>query len=232
MWYTLPWAFDEFFHEYTPYKWIITTQVFEGPSQKIRTINQSSIRTLDASAPSLASPLSSLPHIVLPDCIETLHLSYYNEPIRIPFSALRHITLANSINCLDCHSLFPATVRSIRILLFYTYPNYVPPKWPMVLYSLSTLLQLRSLRIFMYDMPVATIDNKSCQLIAKAALLFNDFGFCFRRKFNSADRDELTIHFKDHIKFIKQLRDCILLFFDKQPYYSIEKDKCGLIMWF
>jgi hypothetical protein len=96
------------------------------------------------------------------------------------------ITLANSINCLNHCSKFPVTVRSIRILLFYTYPNYVPPNWPMVLYSLSTFPQLSSLRVFI----------------------------------------------KDHIKFIKQLRDCILLFFDKQPYYSIEKDECGLIMWF
>jgi len=231
MWYTLPWAFDEFFHEYTPYEWITDTQVFERP-QKIRIINQSSLRTLDASAPSLASSICSLPHIMLSDCIETLHLSYYNEPIRIHFPALLHITLANSINCLNYYSLFPATVRSIRILLFYTYPNYAPPNWPMVLYSLSTLPQLSSLRIFMYDMPVATIDNESCQLIAKKASSFTDFGFCFRCNFTLADADELEIDFKDHIKFIKQLRDYIRLFLDKQPCYSIEKDECGLIMWF
>jgi hypothetical protein len=80
-------------------------------------------------------------------------------------------------------------------VLFYTYPNYVPPNWPMVLYSLSTLPQLSSLRIFMYDMPVATIDNESCQLIAKKAPSFTDFGFCFRRNFTLADADELEIDF-------------------------------------
>jgi hypothetical protein len=206
--------------------------VFERPSQEIRTINQTSLRTLNASASTLASSIFALPHLLSPDRIETFHLSYYNEPIYLPFSTLHHVTLLNSINCLNYYSSFPATVRSIRIILIYTYPNYVPPKWPMVLYSLSTLPQLKSMRVFIYDMPAITMDNESCQLIAKKAPLFADFGFCFRRKFGLADGDELTTDFKDHMKFIRHLRDYILLFHDKQPCYAIEKDECGLIMWF
>ncbi|CAF3028695.1 unnamed protein product [Rotaria sp. Silwood2] len=54
MWYTLPWAFDEFFHEYVPYRCITKIQVFEAPSQKMTTINQSSLRTLDASSQKIA----------------------------------------------------------------------------------------------------------------------------------------------------------------------------------
>ncbi len=102
----------------------------------------------------------------------------------------------------------------------------------MVLCSLSTLPRLASLRIFMYDMPISTMDDESCQLIAEVAPLFTDFGFCFRREFSSRDDDELTTDFKDHMKFIRHLRDYILLFHGKQHAYAIEKDECGLIMWF
>lgn len=233
MWYTLPWAFDEFFHEYVPYKWIAGIHVFDRPSShKTRTINQSSLRTLDASPPTLSSAIFTLPHVTISDRIETVHLSYYNEPIRLPLSMVRHVTLVNSINCLNYYSSFPASIRSIRILLFYTYPNYVRPKWPMVLYSLSTLPRLTSLRVFMYDMPISTMDDESCQLIAKVAPLFTDFGFCFRRKFDSIDDDELAADFQDHMKFIRHLRDYIFLFHGKQHSYAIEKDECGLIMWF
>ncbi len=48
MWYTLPWAFDEFFHDYLPEKCITKIQVFEQPSHNTATIDQSSLRTLDA----------------------------------------------------------------------------------------------------------------------------------------------------------------------------------------
>lgn len=233
MWYTLPWAFDEFFHEYVPYKWVTGIHVFEKPSSyETRTINQSSLLTLDASSPSLSSPIIFSPHIVLFDRIETFHLSYYNESIYLPLSKLRHVTLVNSINCLNDSSSFPASVRSIRILLIYTYPSYVQPKWPMVFYSLSTMRQLTSLRVFMYDMPVSTMDDESCQLIAKAAPMFIDFGFCFRRKYSLKVRAELTDDFNSHMKVIRHLRDYILLFHEKKPFYAIEKDECGLIMWF
>jgi hypothetical protein len=233
MWYTLPWAFDGFFHEYVPYQWITGMHVFERPSShETRTINQSSLLTLDASSPTLSSPIFFLPHILLLDRIETFHLSYYNEPISLPLSRLRHVTLVNSINCLNYYSSFPASVRSIRILLFYNYPNCVRPKWPMVLYSLSTMQQLTSLRVFMYDMLVSTMDDESCQLIAKVAPLFIDFGFCFRRKYSLRDGDELTNDFNGHMKFIRHLRDYILLFHEKKPFYAIEKDECGLILWF
>ncbi|CAF3239946.1 unnamed protein product [Rotaria sp. Silwood2] len=231
MWYTLPWAFDEFFHEYVPYKWITKVQVFEQPSQKIMTIDQSSLRTLDASGSTLASSIYSLPHVVLFDCIKTFHLSFWNTPVPIELSTLCNITLVNSIGFLNDLS-FPTNVRSIRILLFYNYPNYMLPNWSMVLHTLSTWPQLRSLRVFMYDLP-ETVDDKNCEIIAKIASLVSDFGFCFRHKFGLADADELKTVFKNHKKFIKQLGDCILLSFDKQqPYYSIEKDECGLIMWF
>jgi hypothetical protein len=223
MWYTLPWAFDEFFQEYRPSRSITKIQIFQAPSQTITTINQSSLRTLDTSGQTLPAPIFSLPYVALPDCIETLHLSFYNQPIRIHLSTLRTITLVNSINCLSYCSSFPPTVRSIRILLFHRSPNFMFPNWP----------QLSSLRIFMYDL-IKVIDDESCQIIAKAAPMFRDFGFCFRKQFSlSYDEELIEIAFKGHKKFIKQLFDRILLLSsDKLPYYSIESDGCGLIMWF
>ncbi|CAM2724926.1 unnamed protein product [Rotaria socialis] len=86
MWYTLPWPFDEFFHEYAPYKWITKVQVFEIPSKKMATMDQSSLRSLDASRQTLSSSTCTLPYVAFSDCIETYHLSFYNEPIRIYFS--------------------------------------------------------------------------------------------------------------------------------------------------
>ncbi|CAF3305429.1 unnamed protein product [Rotaria socialis] len=86
MWYTLPWPFDEFFHEYVPYKWITKVQVFEIPSKKMATMDQSSLRSLDASGQTLSSSTCTLPYVAFSDCIETYHLSFYNEPIRIYFS--------------------------------------------------------------------------------------------------------------------------------------------------
>ncbi|CAF0823723.1 unnamed protein product [Rotaria sordida] len=229
MWYTLPWKFDEFFHEYIPYKWITKVQALELLSQKIMTINQSSLRTLDASGQTLASSIYSLPYVVFSNCIKTFHLSFWNTSIPIDLSTLCNITLVNSIGFLNDLS-FPTNVRSIRLLLFYTYPNYMLSNWSIVLHTLSTWSQLHSLRVFMYDLP-ETVDDKNCEIIAKIALLISDFGFCFRNKFSSADGDEFETVFKNHKKFIKQLCNCILLSFDKQqPYYSIEKDGCGLIM--
>jgi hypothetical protein len=154
MWYTLPWTFAELFYEYMPQRWINKVQVFKILSQQVTTIGPSSLRTFDASSQMWPLPLCSLPHVVLSDCIETLHLSYYNTPIPIHFfiySSQR--TLANSINYLNDCSLLPTIIRSIRILLFYTYPNYMLPNWPVVLHSLSKLPQLTSLRVFMYDLP-------------------------------------------------------------------------------
>jgi hypothetical protein len=107
----------------------------------------------------------------------------------------------------------------------------MPPNWTVVLDSLSTLRELSSLRVFMYDLQ-KTIDDKNCQMISKIARLFNDFGLCFRRKFTMLNDDELEMVFKDHIKFIKLLYHHIhLLCLDQQPYYSIEDDGCGFTMW-
>jgi hypothetical protein len=232
MWYTLPWTFDEFFHEYIPHRRITKIQVFEIPSRKMITIGKSFLRSLDTSGPTLPSSIFYLPHVALSNCIETLHLSFYNIPIRIDLSALQHMTLINSSNCLNCYSSFPTTIRSIHILLFYKYPNYMLPNWSEVSHLRSTLPQLSSLRISMYDLP-KTVDDRSCQIIAKITSLFRDFGFYFRRRFNMPDDDDFLSAFNNHRKFIKQLCRCILLLsLDKQPYYSIEKEGYGLTTWF
>ncbi|CAF1473915.1 unnamed protein product [Rotaria sordida] len=229
MWYTLPWTFDEFFHEYELKGWITKIQVFEQP-QTMTTIYQSSLRTLDTSSENMTSSICSLPHVALSDCIETCNLFYYNTPFAIHLSALRNITLVNSINCLNDCSSFAATIRSIRIYIMYHASNYMLPDWPAVSYSLSTLQQLNSLGIFMYDLPKA-VDTNNCQMIAEEALRVTNFALCFRRACCSSD--EVKIAFKDNTKFIKQLCHSILrLSLNKHPYYSIEDDGCGLITWF
>lgn len=88
MWYTVPWTFDEFFHEYIPYTWITKVRVFEIPSHNTTAMDQSSLRTLDAAGQTLPSPIFFLPHVALSNYIETLHLSYYNKPICIHLSAI------------------------------------------------------------------------------------------------------------------------------------------------
>ena len=232
MWYTLPWVFDEFFHEYVPKKWITNVHVFHGSSDGIRTMNKTYLRTLDAAGETLAMPISSLPYVELCDRIETLHLSFWNRPLHIHLSALRNVTLVNSVNCLtNCCSMFSATIRSIRILLFPHYPNYMPPNWPVVLLPLSTMPQLSSFRVFIYDSP-EPIDDESGQMIAKAAPMFSDFGFYFRYKSGSAGDESLDAAFENHQKFIRQLLHGIrLICSDKQPYYSIEDGSCGLTVW-
>ena len=161
-----------------------------------------------------------------------LHLSFYNRPIYMNLPNLRTITLVNSINCLNCCSEFPHTIRSVRILLFHRLPNYMLPNWPVVLHSLSTLPQLKSLRIFLYDL-LKTVDDRSCEMIAKIVSLLNDFSFCFRYVYHSLEDDEfLDMAFEDHAKFIKQLCHYIrFLHRDRLPYYSIEDDGCGLTVW-
>ncbi|CAF5111626.1 unnamed protein product [Rotaria sp. Silwood1] len=231
MWYTLPWTFDEFFHEYELEGWITKIQVFEQP-QTMTTIYQSFLRTLDTSSENMTSSICSLPHVVLSDCIETCNLFYYNTPFAIHLSALRNITLVNSINCLNDCSSFAATIRSIRIYIMYRASNYMLPDWPAVLYSLSTLQQLNSLGIFMYDL-TKPVDTNNCQMIAEEAVRVTNFVLCFRRACCSTSADEVKIAFKDNTKFIKQLCHSILrLSLNKHPYYSIEDDGCGLITWF
>ncbi|CAF2944820.1 unnamed protein product [Rotaria sp. Silwood2] len=229
MWYTLPWSFDELFHEYVPYRWITKAQVFKI-SSNLLTVHQSSLRTLDASGQTLSSSICILPQVVLYDSIETLHLSYSNRYFSIDLSNLRNITLVNSINCLN-GLLFSGTIHSIRILQFLTYPNYKSLNWPTIYHSLSTLRQLSSLRIFMYDL-LTDIDDKNCEIIAKMASLVIDFGFCFRYKFSSTDADVLTPTFKIQAKSIKQICHYMLLSVDNHPYYSVEDDGCGIFIWF
>ena len=234
MWYTLPWSFDEFFHQYIPYNWITEVHLFHLPSRSTTTtpFKKSSLRTLDASGQTLASCIMALPHVVLDDCIETLHVSFYNRPIYVNLPHLRNLTLVNSINCLSCCSRFLPTIRSVRIISFHRLPNYMLPNWPLVLHSLSTMPQLTSLRIFMYDL-LKTVDDHSCQMIAKAVSSLTDFSFCFRYEYCSPEDDQfLPMAFKDHAKCIKELCRCILLFTgDRNSHHVIEDDGCGVTVW-
>jgi hypothetical protein len=137
----------------------------------------------------------------------------------LPICSLPHVVLS------DC-------IETLNLSYYNTHTNYMLPNWPVVFDSLSKLSELTSLRIFMYDLP-KTIDDRNCQTIAKVARLFSDFGFYFRYKFDVSDGSEFETIFNDHAKFMTQLCHCILsLCLDKQPYYSVDNENCGLTMWF
>ncbi|CAF3307550.1 unnamed protein product [Rotaria sp. Silwood2] len=231
IWYTLPWAFDEFFQQFLPDRCILNIDVFEFPSKKTTIIGRSHLHTVQASGRRVASPLFSLPNVIQVDQINTLHVSYYNGRLRLPLPNLHQVTFLNSQNCLNHESLLPTTIRSIRLLIFYFHPNYQKTYWPNVLYSLSTLPNLHSLRIIMYHVPTTILDE-SCPLIEKIALRVTDFGFYFRAKFGLSGDVDPPI-FEVYAKFIKHLCHRIfLLSSNKQPRYSIEDDRCGLTIWF
>lgn len=84
----------------------------------------------------------------------------------------------------------------------------------------------------MYDL-LKTVDDHSCQLIAKAALSFNDFCFYFRHEFSTFEDDAfLGMAFKDHARFIKQLCHSILSLNSEKLFdYSVESDGYGLTVW-
>ena len=231
MWYSLPWRFDEFFHEDFPGQCITKIEMFYKSSGK-KVNNQSYLRTFNACGQIFPSILCSLSHAVLLDQIETLHLSFCTRPVYMEFSNLRDLILMNSINYLKFCSSFPRTLRSIRILFFGSYPNCILPNWSIAFASLSTLTQLNSLRIFIYDISII-VDDESCQMMAKLAHLFNNFNFCYRGKCCSILDDDREKAFEDYIRFIKQLCHYILLFStNQQVSYSIEDDGCGLLVWF
>lgn len=228
MWYSFPWRFDEFFHEDIPYQCITKVEVFYKSSEKIAN-NQSSLRTFNACGQTFSSILSCLSHVVLFDRIETIHLSFSTKPLYIEFSSLRHITLMNSINYLNYCPSFP---RTVRILLFGSYPNLILPNWSIAFASHSTLTQLNSSHVFIYDIPII-VDDECCQIMAKMSHLLNHFNFCYRGKDGLILDDDREKTFEDYIQFIKQLYHYILLFsIDKQISYSIEDDGCGLLTWF
>ena len=84
----------------------------------------------------------------------------------------------------------------------------------------------------MYDL-LKTVDDHSCQMIAKAVSSLTDFSFCFRHEYSLPEDDQfLPMAFQDHAKCIRELCRCILLFTeDRNPHHVIEDDGYGLTVW-
>ncbi|UJR13317.1 hypothetical protein I4U23_000335 [Adineta vaga] len=140
-----------------------------------------------------------------------------------------HLNLIDSLDSLHYSSL-SLNIRSIQIILHYEFLHFATDDWSS-LRALSTLPLLKSLHILLYGMHIPP-NSKSSQIIAETALLLSDFSLCFRKIYclNSCD---ITSAYNKHSLFIKRLRKRILaLSLDGERYISVEKDGCGLIVWF
>lgn len=78
-----------------------------------------------------------------------------------------------------------------------------------------------------------SLDDITCRIIAETtALLVSDFSLCFQYYRNENDYD-INVAYKKHSLFIKQLvNDIIALSLNEKPYISLEKDGCGVAIWF
>ncbi|CAF3904330.1 unnamed protein product [Rotaria sordida] len=180
VWYTLPWAFEQFFDSIEPIQYITKVEVFALPSSYSSIISSSRFRTLSISQNDSLPSIISMPHVVQLNHVNTVHLSFHDWPTGLNLLALRHVTLINNLIALKNFSSFPLNIRSIQILLHANKPNFDSSNWS-ILRSLSALPMLTSLHIVMNDMNTG-LDDISCQIIAETVPIFVHFGICFRRK--------------------------------------------------
>ncbi|CAF2741016.1 unnamed protein product [Rotaria sp. Silwood2] len=189
VWYTLPWAFEQFFDSVAPIQYIIKVEVFALPPSYSSIINSSRLRTLSISENDSLPSIISMPHVVQLDHINTVHLSFHDWPTGLNLLALRHVILTNNLVALKNFSSFPSNIRSIQILFRANMPNFVSSNWS-TLRSLSALPMLTSLHIVINDMNTG-LDDISCQIIAETVPMFVHFGIRFRRDSGMPPRDSV-----------------------------------------
>ncbi|CAF1400667.1 unnamed protein product [Adineta steineri] len=227
LFYTLPWIFNEFFKLSVPDRCISEVEVFIS-SSSITKIHSSYLTELNVSD-NLASPASFFPQIMSSNRIMELRLYRCNRQVSMNLSNVSHLILIDGLDSLNS-SLLSLNIRSIQIILHHECLRFAADDWT-ALHTLSTLPLLNSLRIILYGMH-SPPDGTNCQIIAETTPNLLDFSFCFRR-INCEDRYDIKSAFKKHCLFIKQLRNSILnLSLNKKAYDYVEKDGCGLIMWF
>jgi len=260
VWYTLPWAFEQFFELLQPIEYITKVKVFALPSLYSSIIGPSRLRTLIISQDDSLPSIISMPHVVRLNHINTVHLSFHDWPTGLNLLSLRHVTLTNNLVVLKNFSSFPISIHSIQILLDANMPNFVSSNWS-TFRSLSALPMLTSLHITLHDIDTG-FDDINCQIIAETVPMFVHFGICFRRsseksRRNSVDHcvqfipalfdptipiieddedDEdlvsLESRFDVYKTSIKELHRRILrLSFHMKPLIVIEKEGCGLTVW-
>jgi hypothetical protein len=181
VWYTLPWAFEQVFTLLEPDQYITKVEMCAPSQWNSSIIYPSQLRTLPISQNDSLPSIASMLHVVQLDRINTVHLSFHDWPTNLNLPNLRHVTLTNNLVALKNFSSFPASIRSIQIILLRAYmPNFVSSNWS-VLRSFSSLPMLTSLYIVLNDMKTG-LDETSCQIIAESASIFVDFRICFRRR--------------------------------------------------
>jgi len=224
VWYTVPWAFTNF-NLSVPDPCIKQLQVFL-PSPTAISTGPSHLKTLKLSGEVLPPPCFFYPHLVSHNRIDTLFFHEFDRPFTLVLPVLRHIIIIDELK----YCPLSPSVRSIHIELNYDLCIDVMFTLENLLHTLSTLPSLKSLRIVVYDMPFM-LDDKICQSIAESVLVLTDFVFCLRREYD--EHYDVKKVFHEHRTFIDQLRSRILVLSkDKQPYFIVESDGCGLIMWF
>jgi hypothetical protein len=180
VWYTLPWAFEQFFDLLEPYQYITKVETFAPSPWNSSIIYPSRLRTLSISQNDSLPSIVSMPHVVQLDRIDTVHLSFHDWPTGLNFRTLRHVTLTNNLIALKNFPSFLTGIRSIQILLRGIMPNSVSSDWS-ILRSISALPMLISLHIVLDHMNTG-LDETSCQIIAETSPMFVHFAICFRRQ--------------------------------------------------
>ncbi|CAF4498120.1 unnamed protein product [Rotaria sp. Silwood2] len=225
--YTLPWAFNEFFPLCVPDGYINELEVFTSTSP-VNRVGSSHVRKFSISNnfPSLAT---SFPHIMSSNKVVELHLSQCDRELSVNLPIFDHLIITDSLDLLN-KCCFSRNIRSIQITLNQEYIHLARNDWN-DLPILSTLPFLNSLRILLYDMNVPPNDI-SRHIIVETISNMSDFCFCFRRKNYGNRRNFESAHTMQAI-FITQLRNDILaLPLNEKPRIVVEKGGYGLIAWF
>ena len=227
LWYTLPWAFNEFVQISIPDKKISHLEVWQS-SQSSRTVSSSRLVRMDLIWNEVSPILTQSP-IMSAKSIEELYLFCCNRDVVLKQPSLGHLTVISSLDTLHRCSSISMNIQSIIIVLDQWYVPYATGGWT-ALRSLRSLPHLRSLRVLLYDLHMSA-DDPSCAIIAATAVRFVDFAFSFRRCGDFHDLDDESA-FKRCCSFIEELRRRILALSSGQtPQCSVEKDGCGLIVW-
>ncbi|CAF1314738.1 unnamed protein product [Rotaria sordida] len=225
--YTLPWAFNEFFPLCVPDGYINELEVFTSTSP-VNRVGSSHVRKFSISNnfPSLAT---SFPHIMSSNKVVELHLSRCDRELSVNLPIFDHLIITDSLDLLN-KCCFSRNIRSIQITLNQEYIHLARNDWN-DLPILSTLPFLNSLRILLYDMNVPPNDV-SRHIIVETISNMSDFCFCFRRK-NYGNRENFESAHTMQAIFITQLRNDILaLPLNEKPRIAVEKGGYGLIAWF
>ncbi|CAF4470419.1 unnamed protein product [Rotaria socialis] len=170
----------------------------------------------------LPSSATFFSHLISSNEIFELHLLRCDRQVSMNLPNLRHLILTDSLDSLNSFQL-SKNIRSIQITLHHQCTNFATCDWT-ALRKLSSLPELNSLRVLLYNMHISP-DDTSCQIIADVAPMISDFSFCFRRRHYQAVYDLDSAQMKQS-SFIEQLKNRILaLSLNKQPYIVVEEDE-------